>query len=214
MSQPTPRASGKFSAYTGALKAISARTGTPLSSLILSFGIVHEVTAVAPLVIFFYASRALGVGEKVVQTITEDPSFTSSDAQAKPHDFKTWGKQKLSTWVVEGDRWAARVGTRYGIFGYEKRRPGEKADIEALTDRPGHLAGDVANAVVAYAATKVCPKTLFGRSQSEKILSGFVTCSSWSVVIPCARICAFHGRTCSQIIHWNISTCTLKLQIQ
>jgi hypothetical protein len=154
----TPNPPKKLSAYSGALKALSIRTGTPLSSLVLSFGILHEVTAVAPLFIFFYGARTFGIGDKLIQTITHDPSFNldQQSTSVPPKDLTQWGKQKLSSWVTEGDRWAARVGTRYGIFGYEKRKPGEgKADVEALTHKPGHLAGDVANAVVAYAVTKV-----------------------------------------------------------
>ncbi|RXW14893.1 hypothetical protein EST38_g10966 [Candolleomyces aberdarensis] len=153
MSSPSP--TKKLSAYSGALKAISVRTGTPLSSLVLSFGILHEVTAVAPLFIFFYGARTFGVGDKLIQTIAQDPSFNLEEESTPPKDLTQWGKQKLSRWVTEGDRWAARVGTRYGIFGYEKRKPGEKPDVEALTHKPGHLAGDVANAVVAYAVTKL-----------------------------------------------------------
>lgn len=159
MSAPKP--SSKFLAYSNALKAISARTGTPLSSLVLSFGIVHEVTALAPLFISFYTARAFGVGDTLIKAITEDPTFTAED-DGQPKGLTQWGKHKLSGWVVEGDRWAARVGTRYGIFGYEKRQPGEKPDVDALTHRPGHLAGDVANAVVAYAVTKVRCRFILG----------------------------------------------------
>ncbi|EUC59370.1 hypothetical protein RSOL_311660, partial [Rhizoctonia solani AG-3 Rhs1AP] len=35
--------------YAQALQRLSARTGTPLSSLVVSFGILHEVTAPVPL---------------------------------------------------------------------------------------------------------------------------------------------------------------------
>lgn len=159
MSAPKP--SSKLSAYSTALKAISARTGTPLSSLVLSFGIVHEVTALAPLFIGFYTARAFGVGDTLIKAVTEDPTFSIED-DGQPKDLTQWGKRKLSGWVVEGDRWAARIGTRYGIFGYEKRQPGETPDVDALTHKPGHLAGDVANAVVAYAVTKVRCYIIFG----------------------------------------------------
>ncbi|TEB30328.1 hypothetical protein FA13DRAFT_1856616 [Coprinellus micaceus] len=160
----TSKPSSKFSAYSSALKALSTRTRTPLSSLVLSFGILHEVTAVAPLFIGFYASRALGVGDTLIKAITEDPSFATDNDETQPKGLTQWGKHKLSSWVTEGDRWAARVGTRYGIFGYEKRKPGEKPDVDALTHRPGHLAGDVTNAVVAYAVTKALLPVRIGLS--------------------------------------------------
>ncbi|KAJ6589866.1 hypothetical protein DFH09DRAFT_1140295 [Mycena vulgaris] len=118
--------------YRDALAAVAARTGAPLSSLVLSFGILHEVTAVVPLVGVFYGARALGVGERVVAAL--------------PEDSDNWVAQKCNTWVDDGEQWAARVGRRYGVFGFEK------GDREGQP--PVRIAGDVANAVVAYAATK------------------------------------------------------------
>lgn len=153
----------RFSAYSGALKALSARTGTPLSSLVLSFGVLHEVTAVAPLFMFFYASRTIGVGDKMVKFMTEDAAI-GTENQVNTNDLTRWGRRKLSGWVEEGDKWAVLVGTRYGVFGYEKRKPGEKPDVDALTHTPGHLAGDVANVVVAYAVTKALLPVRIGLS--------------------------------------------------
>ncbi|KAF9451517.1 hypothetical protein P691DRAFT_663031 [Macrolepiota fuliginosa MF-IS2] len=159
---------GRFAVYTNALKNISARTGTPLPSLILSFGILHELTAVVPLVGVFYASRALGVGEAIVNTVIKDTAVTSpsipNDRTEGAHSLVLWGKQKVHGWVEEGDRWAARVGRRYGIFGYEKRRPGEVDDWNDVLAAPGHIAGDVANAVVAYGVTKALIPLRIGAS--------------------------------------------------
>ncbi|KAJ7125113.1 hypothetical protein C8R44DRAFT_980342 [Mycena epipterygia] len=123
------------SRYRDALAAVAARTGAPLSSLILSFGILHEVTAVVPLVGVFYTARSLGVGERVVAAL--------------PTEQDSWVAQKCSTWIDEGQKWAARVGRRYGVFGFEKGAL--EGQLPAVPDR---IAGDVANAVVAYAATK------------------------------------------------------------
>lgn len=67
----------------------------------------------------------------------------------------------------EGEAWAERVGRRYGVFGFEKRVRGGGRDEEAAvsdntttSERQGgavspKLAGDVANAIVAYGLTKV-----------------------------------------------------------
>ncbi|KAJ7039030.1 hypothetical protein C8F04DRAFT_1319944 [Mycena alexandri] len=110
----------------------------PLSSLVLSFGILHEVTAVVPLVGFFYTAKAFGVGETLVKTLQV------------PTEQDTWLAQKYRTWLDDGQHWAARVGRRYGVFGYEKG--GREDQLAPLnTDR---IAGDVANAVAAYACTK------------------------------------------------------------
>ena len=142
---PAPK--GRFAAYKQTLTAISTRTGAPLPSLILSFGILHELTAIVPVVGIFYGAKALGIGEQVVSAVIEG----EQQEGVQP----IWAKQKVRTWVEEGDRWAIRIGRRYGIFGYEKREPGVKDDVEEMAGASGHLAGDVANAVFAYGVTKV-----------------------------------------------------------
>ncbi|KAJ7075314.1 hypothetical protein C8R43DRAFT_910753 [Mycena crocata] len=133
-----------------ALAAAAQRTGAPLSSLVLSFGILHEVTAVVPLVAIFYAARTLGVGERVVAAlpapVPRAPDDTANDTKGN------WATEKARVWVGEGQAWAGRVGRRYGVFGFEK---GSTADTSPVDDGfPERIAGDVANAVVAYAATK------------------------------------------------------------
>lgn len=159
--------SGRFATYRTRLAAISARTGAPLPSLFLSFGILHEITAVVPLVCFFYGARTSGIGERVVSSVIgNDNSNNDSDG---PRQL-SYSKQKMRAWLQEGDRWAIRVGRRYGIFGYEKREAGTKDDVEEMAKVSGHLAGDVANAVLAYGLTKVCLGLL---SQIIVDLNGF-----------------------------------------
>ncbi|KAG5651633.1 hypothetical protein H0H81_008010 [Sphagnurus paluster] len=145
MSRP---AQPRFAAYRNALAALAARTGTPLPSLIVSFAVLHEVTAVVPLVAFFYGSRSLGIGESVVGAIVRKEDSLSST------DQDTWMKGVFRGWVEEGDAWAARVGRRYGIFGYEKRVPGASNAHTEPSPLSSHIAGDVANAIVAYGASK------------------------------------------------------------
>ncbi|KAF9268598.1 hypothetical protein L218DRAFT_954053 [Marasmius fiardii PR-910] len=132
--------------YRQVLSTISARTGTPLPSLILSFGILHELTAIVPLVGFFYGARTLGMGERVVTAIIQE----------EPASNSPWVKQRLKTWIEEGEGWTERVGRRYGLFGYQEKIPSEDAEINVNSRPyiPGHIAGDVANAVVAYGMTK------------------------------------------------------------
>ncbi|KAF5322142.1 hypothetical protein D9619_001654 [Psilocybe cf. subviscida] len=145
--------SSRFARYRQTLAAVSARTGTPLPSLILSFGILHEVTAVVPLIGIFYGARSLGVGERVISAILEDESMQQPSSDASRG--MGWARQKVKLWMEEGDRWAIRVGRRYGVFGYEKRAPGTVDDIEEMAHASGHIAGDVANAIFAYGATKI-----------------------------------------------------------
>ncbi|KAJ8087965.1 hypothetical protein PM082_013516 [Marasmius tenuissimus] len=148
--------------YRQALNAISARTGAPLPSLIFSFGILHEITAVAPLFGIFYGARMLGVGERIVATVVNVDEPNPNDSPAV-----TWAKEKCRTWIEEGEGWAERVGRRYGVFGYEKRKRGEGVETGSNASRPyiqGHLAGDVANAVVAYGMTKALLPARIGLS--------------------------------------------------
>lgn len=143
----SPRPEGRFSAYKIALKSVSARTGTPLPSLLVSFGVLHELTAILPLVGVFYGARALGIGERVIHAVVME----DSSSQYSQDGAVARGRNVLKTWVDEGDRWAAKVGTRYGLFGYEK---GDLNGMSATIGAPGHIAGDVANAIVAYGLTK------------------------------------------------------------
>lgn len=194
--------SGRFAAYKRSLAAISARTGTPLPSLVLSFGILHELTAIVPIVGIFYGARTLGIGERVVSAIIEDQkkvSSSSSDSGAPESRSELgWAKQKMKTWVEDGDRWAIRIGRRYGMFGFEKRAPGEVDDIEKMaSEASGHvIAGDVANAVFAYGMTKVCNLTSKNVQSITCYLYYFVLdlgitpVSDWSFYVSVAHVFA------------------------
>jgi Hypothetical protein FLILHELTA len=142
------RPSSKFAPYKAALEVVSSRTKTPLPSLVASFAILHEVTAVVPLISIFFFARSLGIGEQAVTFVRKEIAEERGNNQ--------WVREKGSQWIDEGERWAARVGKRYGIFGFPKVPKGSDVG-EASHDPVGshHLAGDVANAVLAYGATKV-----------------------------------------------------------
>ncbi|PSR76113.1 hypothetical protein PHLCEN_2v8663 [Hermanssonia centrifuga] len=153
----TPPRNSRFNPYRQALQAISARTGTHLPSLVVSFAVLHELTALVPLAGFFFGARALGVGEGIVQAIS------SESTNEKGHSGN-WAKARCREWVDEGEQCAEKVGRRYGVFGFEKRGTGK--DRETFTqDTAGadgvedtmsaRLAGDAANAILAYGVTKV-----------------------------------------------------------
>lgn len=147
---PPPNVRPAFQKYRAALQAISARTGTPVSSLVVSFGVLHELTAIVPLVGLFFGARALGIGERIVDAIQSD-----KDTWAGRKD--NWVRMKCGEWVDEGQVWAQKVGRRYGVFGYEKRNAGEEpVSNQFASNFPSRLAGDAANAIVAYGLTKVC----------------------------------------------------------
>ncbi|KAH7927434.1 hypothetical protein BV22DRAFT_1006962 [Leucogyrophana mollusca] len=130
--------SSRFAPYKNALQAISTRTGTPLPSLIFSFAVLHELTAIVPVVGIFYGARTLGIGERVVSAVAE----RSND--------DGYMQTTVRGWVNEGEQWAQRVGRRYGVFGFEKRT----SESASPPISASHIAGDVANAVFAYGMVK------------------------------------------------------------
>ncbi|KAF9243163.1 hypothetical protein BU15DRAFT_72356 [Melanogaster broomeanus] len=150
MSIPPP---SRFAPYKNALTALSAKTGTPLPSLIFSFAILHELSAIVPLVGIFFASRGLGVGERVVNQFVHHPHQPG---------YGGWMSGQFTQWLDDGEQWAGRVGRRYGIFGFEKGQPVNPSDDTHRLS--GKLAGDVANAVLAYGAVKALMPVRIGLS--------------------------------------------------
>ncbi|KAJ7594930.1 hypothetical protein C8J56DRAFT_778795 [Mycena floridula] len=129
----------RFSQYKAALSSLSTRTGVPLPSLLFSFAVLHEVTAIVPLVGVFYGARTLGVGERVVASVMEQ------DPDSEPG----WVQSQCLVWVEEGSQRVQRLGRKYGLFGFEKGNVDQKSAL-----LPVNIAGDVANAVFAYGMTK------------------------------------------------------------
>ena len=138
--------------YKNALGSLAARTGTPLPSLIISFAVLHEITAIVPLAGIFFGAKYLGVGERLVEFVRAEV-HTDATASSQPSTTE-WVQRKVGTWIDEGEVWAEKVGRRYGLFGYPKTLKGVKFEPTEGEREPG-VAGDVANAVFAYAATKV-----------------------------------------------------------
>ncbi|KAI1784525.1 hypothetical protein LXA43DRAFT_1025068 [Ganoderma leucocontextum] len=169
MSSPPPATKSKFAPYKQALAALSQRTRTPLPSLIISFGILHELTAIVPLAGFFFAARGFGVGEGVVGALAPRPG-TEGETGLAAQVRESWVGERFREWMVEGEARAERAGRRYGWFGYEKGSkpptlsPDEQAERHAEAVLTGKIAGDVANAVVAYALTKALLPVRIGLS--------------------------------------------------
>ena len=130
--------------YSSSLRVLSARTGTPLPSLITSFAILHELTAIIPFVGIFYGCRVSGLGESAAGAAVRYAE------RRRERDPDVW----VARWMDEGERWAERVGRRYGIFGYPKG-PRNASSEEGERGGMSVLAGDGANALVAYCLTKV-----------------------------------------------------------
>lgn len=58
--------------YKDGLNPLSTQVKTPLPSLIFSFVLLHELTALVPLVGVFYRAKKFGVGEKIVRAVVDD----------------------------------------------------------------------------------------------------------------------------------------------
>lgn len=148
---------GRLAPYKAALEAISSRTRTPLSSLAVSFAILHELTAIAPLVSVFFLARTFGVGEHAVNFVRKEISEGERDNDA-------WLREKGRKWIDEGEQWTGRVGRRYGIFGYPKTIKGSESEMNTTEQASNSVVGDVANAVFAYGVTKALLPARIGLS--------------------------------------------------
>jgi len=146
-----PRLPDRWGGYRDALHKVSLRTGQPFPSLVLSFAILHELTAIAPFVGIFFISRALGMGEKVAGMLQEhDPQ------PGVAHNGAIEGYLR-DKWR-EGGEFGARLGSRYGWFGFEKgKMPTEEE--KALMRKT--MASDLANVMFTYVSVKVCPNSLY-----------------------------------------------------
>lgn len=148
-------ANGKFSAYTARLTALSTRTGVSLPSLALSFGILHELTALVPLVLLFWAFQAADVGTSVV-------SWASDISNEEGEGWKRF----VRDWLSEGERRVDRVARRYGLFGITAGGEGgergvhvaeEARELVVRAEHGSRAAAGVTNAIAAYVFVKVSP---------------------------------------------------------
>lgn len=137
-----PSQPSRFAPYKQALQSLSQRTKTPLPSLIVSFGVLHEITAIAPVIALFYTCRALGTGPAVVTFLTTHRDRPISE------DFQTRALNSVGELMEEGEQRAARFGRRYGLWGLDSPTGVDNGTSHGI-------ASDVANAAVAYGITKV-----------------------------------------------------------
>ena len=146
----SPRLSDRWKGYGDALRKVSLRTGQPFPSLALSFALLHELTAIVPFVGIFFTSRALGIGERVAGMLQE-------------HDPQPGGERHSAIEGYIRDKWreggefGARLGSRYGWFGFEK---GKKPTEEEKALMRKTMASDLANVMFTYLSVKVCRNPL------------------------------------------------------
>lgn len=146
---PTPQAeqavtsSGRVRKYLPRLQDLSKRTGVPLPSLAISFLVLHEVTAVLPVIGFYYLFSALGIGFTIIQWLDRTTGDNGNE------DTRGW-KGVVKGWYAEAQGKIDRVGKRYGWWQ-------DSADGTIATATGSSRAGEgVANAISAYVVVKVC----------------------------------------------------------
>lgn len=112
----------------------------------------------------------------------------------------TWARATMRTWIEEGDQWAERIGHRYGIFGYNKRPRGSvdsnsdgDGDGDQRINVKGRIAGDVANAVVAYGMTKVSCLNLVADALKLIYCIGITSSAYCSLCVLFPRLLSWFG---------------------
>lgn len=142
------------------------------TSLVASFLILHELTAVIPLFVGFWSFKALGLGTGLVAWAVDKSEEGDEENQEKVSGgIGEWSRKKVGSWIRQGEEQSERIGRRYGVLGFEKESVEEREmrkEREAL-DRVSssgndivmprlngyNIGGDVANLVASYIAVKV-----------------------------------------------------------
>ncbi|KZT03939.1 uncharacterized protein LAESUDRAFT_728640 [Laetiporus sulphureus 93-53] len=172
-SQPPLTPQSRFSPYRQALNTLAERTRTPISSLIVSFAVLHELTAILPFTGFFFLARTFDVGNRLFAAFPEQAESVLESPDPASSAEVGWMVARGRESVVEGMRWAEHVGRRYGIFGFESSKNTDGASV-AVNAEDGRdvwgtwvserAAGDFVNAVIAYGITKMMLPVRIGLS--------------------------------------------------
>ncbi len=127
--------------------------------MVASFLILHELTAIVPLAILFYAFGALGVGTAVLQWLLGDGDaagkISESESQPLLSRFRAWARLKEERFE--------RYCRKKGYLGFDK----QDADaIDAAKDLGDsrRFAGSFANMVAAYILVKALLPIRIGAS--------------------------------------------------
>lgn len=109
---------------------------------------LHELTALLPLILLFYAFSALGAGSAFLHWLHGvAKSATGEEVEEGPYARMA---HVVRGWYDEGARRVEKVGRKYGVLGFEKG-----SAVEGGVGR--EAAGAVADAVAAYVVVKVSP---------------------------------------------------------
>ncbi|GAA5903741.1 uncharacterized protein JCM6883_005099 [Sporobolomyces salmoneus] len=134
-------------------------------SLIISFLILHELTAIVPLGLLFGTFHYLGLGAGIVGWTLAESESTSTTPSQQAAEEGNWSaegaRMKVREWIREGEEKAERIGRRYGWFGWEKEskeqreeRKSQPSTAKELSMESLKVSGDVANVAAAYLVVK------------------------------------------------------------
>ncbi|GAA5948576.1 hypothetical protein JCM3765_004932 [Sporobolomyces pararoseus] len=135
------------------------------ASLVISFLILHELTAILPLSILFGTFHYLGLGAGIVGWTLAESESTLTDSEVQKREEGEWAtegaKMKVREWIREGEEKAESIGRRYGWFGWEKESKEQREERKAQASTSRELSvdslkvsGDVANVAAAYLVVK------------------------------------------------------------
>ncbi|KAK1926619.1 hypothetical protein DB88DRAFT_174519 [Papiliotrema laurentii] len=114
---PPSSGSSRLSRAYPALARLSSRTGVPLPSLGISFLILHEITAIVPVVLLFWLFQWLGLGLGLVSWIK---GVGEGEGEREGEEEGGGVRGLVRGWYDEAEGKVERVGKRYGILGYTK----------------------------------------------------------------------------------------------
>ncbi|EPQ30172.1 uncharacterized protein PFL1_02288 [Pseudozyma flocculosa PF-1] len=137
--------------------AMAERNGTDPASMVVAFGLMHELTAIVPLVLLFYLLSALGAGEATLNWLQGGEEKDSGGDGSVQEAGLVAGY--IRAWIDEGMVRAERYGRKMGFFGFDRdgNVEGTAAETDVSDDaskRADELIGSFANAVAAYALVK------------------------------------------------------------
>ncbi|EST09520.1 hypothetical protein PSEUBRA_000736 [Kalmanozyma brasiliensis GHG001] len=141
------------------IRSIAKRNGTDAPTMMASFLVLHELTAIIPLAILFYVFGALGVGTAVLQWLLGDADAAASQSEADSQPllsrFRAWARLKEQRFE--------RYCRKKGYLGFEKQ---DIESINAANDLGDsrRFAGSFANMVAAYILVKALLPIRIGAS--------------------------------------------------
>lgn len=110
---PARKSQSPLTSYVSTLRLRYPQADAP--SLVASFLILHELSAVIPLFLGFWGFKSLDLGNSVVNWILyREPWFPTRDGGP------TWLQVSGRRWAHLGEEQAERIGRRYGVLGFEK----------------------------------------------------------------------------------------------